>query len=68
MDMPYASRELLTGRMENELFGQNGDQPKLTIEGYSSLCSQLGTVVSSLEQNIKAILKDYDGKKKVCHL
>ena len=64
----YAPRELLTGLMEKELFGRNGDQPKLTVEGYSNLCSKLGTVVSSLEQNIKALLKDYDGKKKVCGL
>lgn len=62
-------RELLTGSLKKELFGHAGDgQPKLTVEEYSTLCSKLATVVSSLEQNIKTLLKDYDGKKKVLPL
>lgn len=59
-------RELLTGDLEKELFGHAGDgRPKFTVDDYSDLCSKLATVVSTLEQNIKTLLKDYDQKKKV---
>ncbi len=50
------------------MFGcDHGEQlkPVLTVEEYAQQCVKLGSVVNSLEQNIKKLLKDYDGKKKV---
>lgn len=62
-------REFLCFDLERELFGHVGvgqvPDPMLTIQDYSILCSKLSTLVTSLEQNIKRLLKDYDGKKKV---
>ena len=53
---------------ERELFGHNKEQvskPILTVTGYAEQLSKLSSMVTSLEQNIKKVLKDYDGKKKV---
>ena len=41
------------------------DVPNLTVEEYSKLCTELATLVGTLEKNIKGLLKDYDAKKKV---
>lgn len=62
-------RHLLAGEFERELFGHSGEQvgrPVLTVEDYTQQCSQLTSMVTTLEQSIKTLLKDYDGKKKVC--
>lgn len=61
-------RHSLVGEFERELFGHSGEQvsqPVLTVEDYSQHCSKLSGMVATLEQNIKTLLKDYDGKKKV---
>lgn len=64
-----ASRCSLTADFEREVFGHHGEQvgrPVLTEEAYAQHCSKLTSVVGTLEQNIKTLLKDFDGKKKVC--
>ena len=64
-------RESLEAELEREVFGHNGEhftKPALTVKEYTEQCEKLGGVVGSLEQNIKKLLKDYDGKKKVCSL
>ena len=50
------------------MFGHNGDKvghPVLTVQDYVDHCLKLSTVVTSLELNIKQLLNDYNGKKKV---
>ena len=52
---------------ERELFcGEQAGVPVLSPREYEKHCADLSCVVSSLELNIKKLLKDYDGKKKVC--
>lgn len=63
-------QELVTEELEKEVFGTASARgaaagPKLTVEEYSKLCSDLATLVGTLEKNIKGLLKDYDGKKKM---
>ena len=64
----FHDRDSLTAELEREVFGHNGEEvvkPVLTVDDYAQQCIKLSSVVSSLEQNIKKFLKEYDGKKKV---
>ena len=65
----YLNRHSLAADFERALFGHHSEQvgrPELTVKEYTQQCSELNSMVTSLEQNIKKLLKDYDGKKKVC--
>lgn len=61
-------RELLAVKFEKEVFGFGGDQagrPVLTVQSYAEQYSNLKKVVTTLERDIKKLLKDYDEKKRV---
>ena len=42
--------------------------PCLVLQEYEEECSKLECILSSMEQNIKKLLSDYDSKKKVCSI
>jgi HAUS augmin-like complex subunit 3 len=57
---------VMSGLLGRQVFGRQGSggKPQLTVSEYEEECSKLECILSSMEQNIKKLLSDYDSKKK----